>query len=86
MGILCLNIFLSVLAYRFWNSALRKVSVNKASIFLYLVPAYTSIISILFLKESLKMFQILGSLLIFAGVMLVTRSRFPKKTSKVQAS
>jgi drug/metabolite transporter (DMT)-like permease len=71
-----------VLAYRFWNSALRKVSANKAGIFLYLVPVYTSVTSILFLKESLKMFQILGSLLIFAGVMLVTRSQFPKKISK----
>jgi drug/metabolite transporter (DMT)-like permease len=82
VGILCLNVFPSVLAYRFWNSALRKVSANKAGIFLYLVPVYTSVTSILFLKESLKMFQILGSLLIFAGVMLVTRSQFPKKISK----
>lgn len=38
VGILCLNIFPSVLAYRFWNSALRKVSANKVGIFLYLIP------------------------------------------------
>ena len=82
----CLNsIFPSVLAYRFWNSALRKVSANKVGIFLYLIPIYTTVISILFLKESLKLFQIFGGLLIFAGVMLVTRSSFSKKTSEVQA-
>jgi drug/metabolite transporter (DMT)-like permease len=85
VGILCLNIFPSVLAYRFWNSALRRVSANKVGIFLYLIPVYTSVISVLFLKESLKLFQIFGGLLIFAGVMLVTHSSFPKKTSEVQA-
>lgn len=85
VGILCLNIFPSILAYQFWNSALRKVSANKVGIFLYLIPVYTTVISVLFLKESLELFQVFGGLLIFAGVMLVTRSGFPKKTSKVQA-
>lgn len=82
VGILCLNIFPSVLAYRFWNSALRKVSANKVAIFLYLIPVYTTIISVLFLHEDLRLFQIFGGLLIFAGVLLVTRSRPSKKTSK----
>jgi drug/metabolite transporter (DMT)-like permease len=85
VGILCLNLFPSVLAYRFWNSALRKVSANKVGIFLYLIPVYTTVISVLFLKESLELFQIFGGLLIFAGVMLVTRSGFPKKTPNAQA-
>jgi drug/metabolite transporter (DMT)-like permease len=85
VGILCLNIFPSVLAYQFWNSALRKVSANKVGIFLYLIPVYTTVISILFLRESLKLFQISGGLLIFTGVLLVTRSGFPKKATKVQA-
>jgi drug/metabolite transporter (DMT)-like permease len=83
VGILCLNIFPSVLAYRFWNSALRKVSANKVGIFLYLIPIYTTVISTLFLRESLKLFQIFGGLLIFTGVLLVTRSSFSKKTSEV---
>jgi drug/metabolite transporter (DMT)-like permease len=82
VGILCLNIFPSVLAYRFWNSALRKVSANKVGIFLYLIPIYTTVISVLFLKESLKLFQIFGGLLIFTGVLLVTRSGFIKRTSE----
>jgi drug/metabolite transporter (DMT)-like permease len=73
MGILCLNIFPSVLAYRFWNSALRKVSANKVGIFLYLIPVYTTVISILFLGEHLRVYQILGGLMIFSGVLLVTR-------------
>jgi drug/metabolite transporter (DMT)-like permease len=81
-GILCLNVFPSVLAYRFWNSALRKVSANKVGIFLYLIPVYTTVISVLFLRESLKLFQIVGGLLIFTGVLLVTRSGIIKRTSE----
>jgi len=85
VGILCLNIFPSVLAYRFWNSALRKISANKVGIFLYLIPIYTTVISILFLRESLKLFQIFGGLLIFTGVLLVTRSGFIKRASEAAA-
>ena len=86
VGILCLNIFPSILAYQFWNSALRKVSANKVGIFLYLVPVYTTIISVLFLRESLKLFQIFGGLLIFTGVLLVTRSGFTERPPKRQHS
>lgn len=83
VGLLCLNLFPSVLAYLFWNSALRKVSANKVGIFLYLIPLYTTIISLLFLNETLKFFQMIGALFIFAGVLLVTRAtrqqRMPKE-------
>ena len=82
VGMLCLNIFPSVLAYRFWNSALRKVSANKVAIFLYLISVYTAIISALFLHENLRLFQILGGLLIFTGVLLVPRRGSSQKAPK----
>ena len=82
VGILCLNIFPSVLAYRFWNSALRKVQASKVGIFLYLIPVYTTVISVLFLGERLRVHQILGGLLIFAGVLLVTHRGSVGKVSK----
>jgi len=75
IAILCLNIFPSLLAYQFWNRAIKKVSANRAAAFLYLIPVYTSIISILFLGEKLRTFQIIGGLLIFIGVLLVTHVR-----------
>jgi drug/metabolite transporter (DMT)-like permease len=86
VGILCLNIFPSLLAYQFWNSALKKVSANQVAIFLYLIPVYTTVISILFLDEKLKWFQILGGLLIFVGVLLVTNDGPSDKTSKAARS
>ena len=71
IGIICLSIFPSVLAYRFWNEALDKVAANKVAIFQYLIPIYTVIISLLFLDEKLQIFQIVGGILIFIGVFLV---------------
>lgn len=82
VGILCLNLFPSLLAYQFWNSALKKVSANKVAIFMYLIPVYTTVISILFLGEKLKWFQIFGGLLIFIGVLLVTNYDLPGKTAE----
>lgn len=72
IGIICLIIFPSILAYRFWNQALDRVPANKVAIFQYLIPVYTVIISLLFLGENLQPFQAIGGMLIFIGVLLVT--------------
>lgn len=81
-GILCLNIFLSVLAYRFWNSALREVQANKVCVFLYPMLVYTMVISILFLGERLRAYQIIEGLLFFTRVFLVTLSASTGKISE----
>jgi drug/metabolite transporter (DMT)-like permease len=85
-GILGLNIFPSLLAYQFWNRALKTIPANEVAIFLYLIPVYTTIVSILFLGEHLRTYHILGGLLIFVGVPLVTNSRLPGKNLKADAS
>lgn len=71
-GMICLSVFPSVLAYRFWNQSLRLVDANKVAAFQYLIPVYTVLISVLFLGESLRPFQMIGGGLIFIGVLLVT--------------
>ncbi len=65
--------FPSVLAYQFWHSALEKVSANQVAIFQYLIPVFTTIISVVFLNESFRVFHIIGGALIFTGVILVNR-------------
>lgn len=72
MGILALSIFPSVLSYQFWNYALTKVSANEVAISQYLIPIFTTLISVLFLGEKLHGFHLIGGLLIFIGVFLVT--------------
>ena len=71
-AILALTIFPSVLAILFWNFALTKISANQVAIFQYLIPVYTTIISIIFLGEHLQLFHICGGILILAGVLLVS--------------
>ncbi|WP_422443946.1 DMT family transporter [Thermoanaerobacterium sp. DL9XJH110] len=86
LGVISLNIFPSVLAYQFWNSALKKISANKVGIFLYLIPIYTTAISIVLFGESLRLYHVLGGLLIFTGVLLVTTYGNEKNTEKVMLS
>jgi drug/metabolite transporter (DMT)-like permease len=76
LGILALNIFPSTLAYLFWNQALVKIPANQVAIFQYLIPVYTTLISVIFLGEKVQGFHLLGGGLIFAGVMLVTNSGY----------
>jgi drug/metabolite transporter (DMT)-like permease len=78
-GILALNIFPSVLAYLFWNRALKVIEANKVAIFQYLIPVYTTLISVIFLGERLRAFHLAGGALIFIGLLLVTqRSKGPR--------
>ncbi len=79
LGIFALNVFPSVLAYQFWNHALTKVSANEVAISQYLIPVFTTLISVLFLQERLHSFHFIGGALIFLGVFLVT---MVKKTTK----
>ena len=75
LGVLCLSIFPSVLAYRFWNLALNRIPANQVAVSQYLIPVYTVIISWLFLDERLQQFQVIGGAFIFLGVLIVTYRR-----------
>jgi drug/metabolite transporter (DMT)-like permease len=72
LGIFALNVFPSVLAYRFWNQALTHVPANEVAISQYLIPVFTTLISVSFLGEHLRGFHLWGGGLIFFGVFLVT--------------
>lgn len=78
-AILVLNIFPSVLAYLFWNQALAKISANRVAIFQYLIPVYTTLISLAFLGERLQIFHICGGVMIFIGVVLVAKISLQRK-------
>lgn len=75
VGILALSIFPSTLAYLFWNYALFRIPANQVAMFQYLIPVYTTLISVIFLGEQLRAFHLAGGGLIFIGVFLVTNSR-----------
>ena len=67
---LYLGIFPSVLSYIFWNYGVKKAGPAIASIFMYLLPVFTSIIACIFLNEKIFLYHLAGGALIFTGLMM----------------
>jgi len=58
-----------------WNRAVPAVGVSQSAIFVNLMPVFTAALAIAFLGESLFLYHVAGSLLVFAGIVLVVRRR-----------
>lgn len=65
-------LFASVLAFIFWNSAVRRVGANKAGPFIHLMPVFSTVLAILFLGETVSSYHLYGIVLIFTGITLTT--------------
>ncbi len=74
-AIIILNVFPTFLSFICWNKGILQVGAGEAAIFLNLVPLITTIISILFLGETLLFASVIGGCFIILGVLLVTNSR-----------
>jgi drug/metabolite transporter (DMT)-like permease len=79
LGLCYVALFPSVLAYVCWNSALRRMAPERASLFLHLMPIFGSAMSIAFLGERLHVYHIAGMALILSGIALVTRLRAERR-------
>ena len=65
-------IFPSVLAFIFWNRAVRDIGATRAGSFIHLMPVFSSILAIVFLGESIELFHLQGIGLVFGGIFLAT--------------
>jgi len=79
-GVAYTGIFPSVLAYLFWNRGVAEVGANRAGQFLHLIPVFGTLLAVVFLRESLGVFHLVGAGLIFAGIYLAATSR-PETTT-----
>ena len=70
--VLYVAIFASLLAFIFWNKAVRMVGANKAGPFIHLMPVFSTILAVFFLGENLRPYHIQGILLIFFGILMTT--------------
>jgi drug/metabolite transporter (DMT)-like permease len=66
-------IFASVIAFIFWNRAVRDVGANRAGPFIHLMPVFGTILAIIFLGEKLYLFHIVGIFLVFSGILLTNK-------------
>lgn len=56
------------LAYVFWNIAVEKHGATMTAIFLYLIPIFGTLLSMIFLKEDLFAYHVVGVVLICFGI------------------
>jgi drug/metabolite transporter (DMT)-like permease len=71
-SVLYVGLFASVIAFLFWNKAVRDVGANKAGPFVHLMPVFSTILAVIFLGESLMGFHLKGIGFIFTGILLTT--------------
>ena len=62
----------SALCYLFWNKATQKIGVLKASLYIYMVPLVTLVVSAVALHETITVTGVIGIFLVIAGIVLGT--------------
>lgn len=72
MVLIYIGIFPSLLAYLFWNYGIRIVGPATASIFSYLIPVFTTVLSVPLLGESPTLYHLAGGALTLTGLILAT--------------
>ncbi|HEX9396357.1 MAG TPA: DMT family transporter [Burkholderiales bacterium] len=73
-GVLYMGLFASVGAFICWNRGVAAVGPNAAGFTLHLLPAFGTLLAILFLGESFQAFHAAGIATILAGVIVATRA------------
>ncbi|MFM2353795.1 MAG: hypothetical protein RLZZ608_1201 [Actinomycetota bacterium] len=71
-GLAIIIVFPSALAYLLWNVAVTQLGPSRTGVFLNLLPVFTAIIAVA-LGDALTIWQVIGGLIVLAGVYLTTR-------------
>ena len=68
-------IFASITSFFAWNKGVAILGANKASLFLHLIPVFSSMWAIFFLGENFSLFHLLGTIFIILGIILSNINR-----------
>lgn len=71
-GLAIIIVFPSALAYLLWNVAVTQLGPSRTGVFLNLLPVFTAVIAVA-LGDALTVWQVIGGLIVLAGVYLTTR-------------
>lgn len=69
----------ALISFLLWIKSIKIIGASKSGLFLNLIPIFSSIISIIFLNEIIKLFHIVGALLIFLGIYIVNKEKLDEK-------
>lgn len=72
LTIVYVALFASILAFIFWNRAVRTVGPNKAGPFIHLMPVFSTLLAVVFLDEAIEPYHLAGIALIFTGIAMTT--------------
>jgi len=86
LAVAFLGIFPSAIGYATWAYALSRIPASRASSFLYLVPALAFLISWIWLGELPILSDIVGGLIVLAGVIMVNTWGKAKAASQLAAA
>jgi drug/metabolite transporter (DMT)-like permease len=70
--VLYLGIFASIIGYWCWNRGVASVGASNAGFTVHLLPAFGTVLAIIFLDESVHAFHAVGLVTIIAGVIAAT--------------
>ena len=68
-------IFASITSFFAWNKGVSILGANKASLFLHLIPVFSSMWAIIFLGEKFSFFHLFGTVFIVLGIILSNKNK-----------
>jgi drug/metabolite transporter (DMT)-like permease len=74
-GVSYIAICPTIVAYLCWNKGISLIGPSRASLFMYLIPVFTAMFAIPFLKEPFRFYHVMGMMLIFCGMILFNQER-----------
>jgi drug/metabolite transporter (DMT)-like permease len=72
VSIAYVGVFASVVAFVAWNSGIRRLGAQTGGPFIHLMPAFRTVLAVIFLHERLQPFHLAGIGLIIAGILCAT--------------
>ncbi|MFA7232137.1 MAG: DMT family transporter [Victivallaceae bacterium] len=75
-AILYIAIFPTAIAFFAWYEAMDRINLSLLNIMQYLTPLFTAILALLFFGETMSLLNIIGAVMVMAGVMLASGISF----------
>lgn len=72
-AILYVGSLASIVAFLAWNKGVIQLGASRASIFLNFIPVFAALFAVLFIGESLHLFQVVGGLAVVLGVIITNK-------------
>lgn len=73
--IMYVALFAGIISFFAWNKGVSIIGPNRASLFLHLIPVFSSIWAISFLEEKFALFHLFGAVFIVIGIILANISK-----------